>query len=337
MLLAAMAVVALGCGAALTIGIESWPSASQLAPLAEAPASASSLPGNDGSLAFVVPSPHPDPSHQHNLRGRTLPPSTQGAESARAGVLGIGVATGVAATAAAWASPVLFAAGVVGAIVGLVGKALPSYAYELMPLPYAYDALEPAIDSATLHFHHDNHHQTYVTNINKVLDGQLQPSLLELQRSAIERGPEVRLSAGGVYNHNFYWLGMAPTGAGGAPSTKLAAAIDQAFGSIDEFMARFEAAGTPVARPGSGWVWLVVHGDGKLAITSTPNQDNPLMDGVDGIRGIPILTCDVWEHAYYLKYQYRRPAYMKAWWDVVNWQQVSAWYDDALEGKAPIC
>merc|ERR1712050_8233 len=124
-------------------------------------------------------------------------------------------------------------------------------------------------------------------------------------------------------------------GTGGAPSTKLAKAIDEGFGSMDGFKAKFEAAGAPGARFGSGWVWLVVGKDTKLAITSTPNQDNPLMEGVEGTPGIPILGCDVWEHAYYLKYQYQRPAYLKAWWAVVNWNQVSKWYDDAVVGKAP--
>merc|ERR1719401_228476 len=128
---------------------------------------------------------------------------------------------------------------------------------------------------------------------------------------------------------------MAPTGKGGKPAAALAGAIDKTFGSFDDFKKKFEAAGAPGARFGSGWVWLVVTKDKKLAITSTPNQDNPLMDGVEGTPGIPILGCDVWEHAYYLKYQYQRPAYLKAWWDVVNWNQVNAWYDDAMAGKAP--
>ncbi|CAE7459428.1 sodA [Symbiodinium natans] len=219
-------------------------------------------------------------------------------------------------------------------------------AYDLPDLPYAYDALEPSIDKATMEFHHDKHHLTYVTNINKALEGKSQPPLVELQKTAIKDGAAFRNSGGGAYNHNFFWLEMAPTGKGGSPSEKLAKAIDESFGSMDDFKAKFEAAGAPGARFGSGWVWLVVTDDKpawwrfwrtrrKLAITSTPNQDNPLMDGVDGTQGIPILGCDVWEHAYYLKYQYRRPDYIKAWWDVVNWNQVSAWYEDALGGTAP--
>jgi Fe-Mn family superoxide dismutase len=186
-----------------------------------------------------------------------------------------------------------------------------------------------------MEFHHDKHHNTYLVNINKALEGKDQPPILELQKGAIKAGPAYRNSGGGYYNHNFFWLEMAPTGTGGQPSDKLAAAISSDFGSMDDFKSKFEAAGAPGARFGSGWVWLVVTADKKLAITSTPNQDNPLMDGVDGTPGIPILGCDVWEHAYYLKYQYRRPDYIKAWWDVVNWNVVSAWYEDALNGKAP--
>lgn len=225
------------------------------------------------------------------------------------------------------------ATGLAGALAGILGSE-QAEAYELPPLTYAYDALEPSIDKATMEFHHDKHHLTYVTNINKALEGKNQPPLLELQKTAIKDGAAFRNSGGGTYNHNFFWLEMAPKGSGGAPSDKLAAAINEAFGSMDDFKAKFEAAGAPGARFGSGWVWLVV-ADGKLAITSTPNQDNPLMDGVDGTAGIPILGCDVWEHAYYLKYQFRRPDYIKAWWDVVNWNQVNAWYEDALAGKAP--
>ena len=225
------------------------------------------------------------------------------------------------------------AAGLVGGVASALGLE-SARAYDLPDLPYAYDALEPSIDKATMEFHHDKHHLTYVTNINKALEGKTQPPLVELQKTAIKDGAAFRNSGGGAYNHNFFWLEMAPTGKGGSPSDKLAKAIDESFGSMDEFKAKFEAAGAPGARFGSGWVWLVV-ADGKLAITSTPNQDNPLMEGVDGTAGIPILGCDVWEHAYYLKYQYRRPDYIKAWWDVVNWDQVSAWYEDALGGKAP--
>ena len=226
------------------------------------------------------------------------------------------------------------AAGFASGLAGVLGLE-SAQAYDLPDLPYAYDALEPSIDKATMEFHHDKHHLTYVTNINKAMEGKTQPPLVELQKTAIKDGAAFRNSGGGAYNHNFFWLEMAPTGKGGKPSGKLASAIDESFGSMDDFKAKFEAAGAPGARFGSGWVWLVVDGDKKLAITSTPNQDNPLMEGVDGTAGIPILGCDVWEHAYYLKYQYRRPDYIKAWWDVVNWDQVSAWYEDALGGTAP--
>merc|ERR1719277_731324 len=230
----------------------------------------------------------------------------------------------------------LFGGAVAGAVAAAAGLTpAPAEAYELPPLPYAYDALEPSIDKATMEFHHDKHHNTYVVNINKALEGKTQPPLVDLQKTAIKTGPAFRNSGGGAYNHNFFWLEMAPKGSGGAPSAKLTEAIDSSFGSLADFKAKFEAAGAPGARFGSGWVWLVVGNDKKLAITSTPNQDNPLMEGVDGTPGIPILGCDVWEHAYYLKYQYRRPDYIKAWWDVVSWKQVSAWYDDALAGKAP--
>merc|ERR1740129_1063598 len=164
-------------------------------------------------------------------------------------------------------------AGVTGALAAALGLApAPAEAYELPPLPYAYDALEPSIDKATMEFHHDKHHNTYVVNINKALEGKDQPSLTELQKSAIKTGPAFRNSGGGVYNHDLFWLEMAPTGTGGAPSAKLASAIDEAFGSMDDFKAKFEAAGAPGARFGSGWVWLVVDSDKKLAITSTPNR-----------------------------------------------------------------
>lgn len=206
----------------------------------------------------------------------------------------------------------------------------------MLPLPYAYDALEPVLDKATMEFHHDRHHMTYVANLNKALEGKPHPPLAELLRTAIKDGPVFRNSGGGVYNHNFLWLEMAPYQTGGMPSPRLAAALKDAFGSMEEFKAKFEAAGAPGARFGSGWVWLVVGKDKKLAVTSTANQDNPLMEGVDCTPGVPILTCDVWEHAYYLKYQHRRPDYIKAWWDLVNWMQVSTWYEGALLGKAPV-
>ncbi|KAJ8601287.1 hypothetical protein CTAYLR_007752 [Chrysophaeum taylorii] len=209
------------------------------------------------------------------------------------------------------------------------------YAYELPDLPYPYEALEPSIDAATMKIHHDKHHATYIAGINAALEGKDQPPIADLMKTAISGGVKgVRNSGGGVYNHDFFWMVMAPKGDGGAPSEKLSAAIDKAFGSMDGLKEQWAAAATPAARFGSGWVWLIVDGN-TLKITSTPNQDNPLMKGVEGTEGIPILGIDVWEHAYYLKYQNRRPEYVAAWWDVVNWDQVNAWYDDALAGKPP--
>lgn len=190
-------------------------------------------------------------------------------------------------------------------------------AFEVPPLPYAYNALEPYIDEATMHFHHDNHHQTYVTNLNNALANypELQSKTIEELLSNLDAIPEairtaVRNNGGGHWNHTFFWEIMAPN-AGGAPDGELAAAIDAAFGSFDAFKEKFKAAA--LGRFGSGWAWLVAAKDGSLSIMSTPNQDNPLMEGKTAILGI-----DVWEHAYYLKYQYKRAAYVDAWWNVVN-------------------
>jgi Fe-Mn family superoxide dismutase len=198
-------------------------------------------------------------------------------------------------------------------------------AHELAPLPYAHDALEPHIDKQTMEIHHGKHHNAYVTNLNKAIAGNaaLEAKSIDDLVKNLNTVPEnirgaVRNNGGGHWNHTFFWKVMGPQ-AGGAPSGALADAINAAFGSFDEFKAKFEAAG--VGRFGSGWAWLVVK-DGKLAITSTPNQDNPLMDA----SGTPILGCDVWEHAYYLKYQNRRPDYLKAFWNVVNWAQVAKNY-----------
>jgi len=218
---------------------------------------------------------------------------------------------------------------------GLLGPALlggAAGAYDLPDLPYDYAALEPIIDTETMKLHHDKHHATYVKNVNAALEGKDMPSIAELQKGALKAGGAIRNSGGGVYNHDFFWQAMAPKGSGGAPSEKLAKAIDESFGSMDDMKKKFASAGA--TRFGSGWAWLVVDGSGKLQVTSTPNQDNPLMEGADGVAGIPILGIDVWEHAYYLKYQNRRPDYINSWWEVVNWKKVSSWYDDALGGKA---
>ncbi|MBJ7518570.1 MAG: superoxide dismutase [Solirubrobacteraceae bacterium] len=193
-------------------------------------------------------------------------------------------------------------------------------AFEVPPLPYAYDALEPHIDEATMKLHHDKHHQAYVDKANAALEGtdhassDVESILKALDSLPADKQGPVRNNAGGHYNHTLFWEAMSPDG-GGAPTGDLAAAIDAAFGSFDAFKEQFEAAG--VARFGSGWAWLVLDG-GSLAITSTPNQDSPISEGKT-----PLLGNDVWEHAYYLKYQNRRPEYLKAFWNVVDWNKVA--------------
>lgn len=202
-------------------------------------------------------------------------------------------------------------------------------AFSLTPLPYALDALEPAIDTQTMTIHHGKHHQAYVDNLNKAVAATpaLQGlSLEQLVTGAGQYGATVRNNAGGHWNHNFFWDSMAPVGQTGTASPDLTAAIDAQFGGMDAFKAEFAKAG--LGRFGSGWVWLTVGPDGKLAISSTANQDNPLMD-VAEVKGTPILGNDVWEHAYYLKYQNRRGDYLSAWWQVVNWDVVSARYAEA--------
>ena len=196
-------------------------------------------------------------------------------------------------------------------------------AHTLPALPYAENALEPTIDAKTMNIHHTKHHQAYVTNLNNALAGHPDLEALSIDdlckkiASVPEsiRGP-VRNNGGGHWNHSFFWTIMGP-GAGGAPTGKLAEAINTAFGSFEALKEAFKKAA--IGRFGSGWAWLVVK-DGKLAITSTPNQDNPLMDD----SGTPLLGLDVWEHAYYLNYQNRRPDYVDAWWNVVNWTAVAA-------------
>jgi len=203
-------------------------------------------------------------------------------------------------------------------------------AYELPPLPYDKGALEPHIDATTMEIHHGKHHAAYVTNLNKAIAGVAaleNKSIEELigNVSAVPDGVQgaVRNNGGGHANHSMFWKLMAPK-AGGAPSGRLGDDIKAAFGSFADFQAKFEVAG--LARFGSGWVWLVVN-KGKLEIVSTANQDNPLMGkAVAGCEGKPILGCDVWEHAYYLKYQNRRADYLKAWWNVVNWAEVARNY-----------
>ena len=204
-------------------------------------------------------------------------------------------------------------------------------AHELAPLPYAHDALEPFIDKQTMEIHHGKHHNAYVTNLNKAiagnaaLEGKSLDALIADLASVPDaiRGP-VRNNGGGHWNHTFFWRIMGPK-AGGAPTGKLGTDIAATFGSFDAFKEKFEAAG--LGRFGSGWAWLLKSKDGKLEIASTPNQDNPLMGkALAGCEGTPLLGCDVWEHAYYLKYQNRRADYLKAWWSVVNWAEVAKGY-----------
>lgn len=200
-------------------------------------------------------------------------------------------------------------------------------AHTLPALPYAHDALEPHIDTTTMQIHHGKHHQAYVDNLNKALagtDGE-NKTLEELMASMSKYPAAVRNNGGGHYNHSLFWSVLGPN-AGGTPTGALADAINAAFGSYDALVEKMSTAGA--TRFGSGWSWLIVK-DGKLEVCSTPNQDNPLMD-IAEVKGQPILGIDVWEHAYYLKYQNRRPDYLKAIWNVVNWEAVSARYAAAL-------
>lgn len=198
-------------------------------------------------------------------------------------------------------------------------------AFELPQLPYPSNALEPHIDQQTMEIHHGKHHNAYVTNLNKALEGHpdLQNKSLEELLTSLETLPEsirtaVRNNGGGHWNHSLFWKLMSPNG-GGEPTGELAAAINAAFGSFDAFKQQFTAAA--MGRFGSGWAWLVAAPDGSLSITSTPNQDTPAMEGKKAILGL-----DVWEHAYYLKYQNRRADYIAAWWNVVNWDEVARLY-----------
>ena len=197
-------------------------------------------------------------------------------------------------------------------------------AFTLPALPYAHNALEPHIDTQTMQIHHGKHHQAYVDNLNKAIAGtpHENKSLEELVEAAGSISPAVRNNGGGHWNHTFFWNSLAPN-SGGSPSGRLAEAINEAFGSFDEFKTKFAQGG--IGRFGSGWVWLIVKKDGKLDISSTPNQDNPLMD-VAETTGVPVLGVDVWEHAYYLKYQNTRPDYLAAIWGVINWKKVEERY-----------
>jgi Fe-Mn family superoxide dismutase len=193
-------------------------------------------------------------------------------------------------------------------------------AHELPPLPYDFDALEPHIDAKTMEIHHDKHHQAYVTNLNAAIEGTewaerpLEELLTSLDSLPEDKRTPVRNNGGGHWNHTFFWQIMGPQG-GGAPSGDLSSAIESAFGDLETLRAQVNDAG--VKRFGSGWTWLVRDSGGSLTVLSTPNQDSPVMEGQT-----PILGIDVWEHAYYLKYQNRRPDYLEAWWNVIDWDAV---------------
>jgi Fe-Mn family superoxide dismutase len=205
--------------------------------------------------------------------------------------------------------------------------------FELPQLPYSYDALEPYIDKMTMEIHYTKHHNAYVTNLNKAIEGtDLEGKTIEELLSSASKVPAaVRNNGGGHWNHSLFWT-LMKKGGGGNPTGKVADAINSTFGSFDEFKNKFNTAAT--TRFGSGWAWLLVQ-DGKLVVSSTPNQDNPLMDlptgqaGVAEVKGKPILGLDVWEHAYYLKYQNRRPEYIENWWNVVNWDKVNELFSKA--------
>ncbi|MBK7498018.1 MAG: superoxide dismutase [Ignavibacteriales bacterium] len=198
--------------------------------------------------------------------------------------------------------------------------------FELPQLPYTYDALEPYIDKMTMEIHHSKHHNAYVTNLNKALEGtEHEGKSMEEMFAMMSKLPAaVRNNGGGHWNHSLFWTLMKQNG-GGKPTGKIADAINSAFGSFDEFKTKFSTAAA--TRFGSGWAWLLVQ-DGKLVVSSTPNQDNPLMDLAE-VKGTPVLGLDVWEHAYYLKYQNKRPDYIENWWNVLNWDKVNELFSKA--------
>lgn len=199
--------------------------------------------------------------------------------------------------------------------------------FELPALPYAFDALEPHVDARTMEIHHGKHHAGYVNNLNKAVEGTEAEgkSLEELMQNMSKYSTAVRNNGGGHYNHSLFWSVMGPN-KGGNPSGELSDAINKQFGSFDKFKEEFATAAA--TRFGSGWAWLIVKADGSLAVTSTPNQDNPVMDLAE-VKGTPVLGIDVWEHAYYLNYQNRRPDYIAAFWNVINWDEVAKRYSEA--------
>ncbi|MFW6369418.1 MAG: superoxide dismutase [Myxococcota bacterium] len=225
---------------------------------------------------------------------------------------------------------VLTSTGILLALFALAIPRVASAEFTLPALPYANDALEPHIDAKTMEIHHGRHHKGYVDNLNAQIatyPNLAEMSLPDIQQNVSRFNDAVRNNGGGHYNHSLFWRIMAPEGETGTPGEALNAAIEASFGSLEEMKRLFVQAA--LDRFGSGWVWLMVTEDGTLAITSTPNQDNPLMD-LPGIRrGIPILALDVWEHAYYLDYQNRRGDYARRWWSVVNWNEVNRLYEAA--------
>ena len=203
-------------------------------------------------------------------------------------------------------------------------------AYELPPLPYDYNALEPTIDEETMHLHHEKHHNTYITNLNSALEqnpdvdpGDINELLANLNNVPEDIRRAVRNNGGGHANHAMFWQIMSPNG-GGEPVGDLADAINQSFGSFESFKEQWAAAAAPGAIFGSGWAWLIAYPDGSVSIDTTPNQDNPLMEGK-----LPVIGLDVWEHAYYLSYRNRRPEYIDNWWNVVNWEEAERRYQAA--------
>lgn len=200
-------------------------------------------------------------------------------------------------------------------------------AFQLPDLPYSFDALEPHIDAKTMEIHHGKHHGTYVSKLNGAVEGtpEADLSIEDLMKKVGSLSTAVRNNGGGHYNHSLFWQILSPNG-GGQPSGDLASAIDSTFGSFDKFKEEFNNAAA--TRFGSGWAWLIVDDSGNLKVTSTPNQDNPVMD-IAEVKGTPVLGLDVWEHAYYLKYQNKRPDYVQAFWNVVNWDEVSKRYKAA--------
>lgn len=221
---------------------------------------------------------------------------------------------------------------VLGGLAAALMPLLAAAQFTQSPLPYAYTALEPQIDAMTMELHYTRHHKSAVDGLNaqiKTYPELANMTIEQVLRQVSRYNTAVRNNGGNHYNHEIFWKVMAPAGQGGRPSEALAGAIDKTFGAMEEFRKQFSAAAA--GRFGSGWAWLVVTADKKLAITSTPNQDNPLMDLPEiAVKGTPILGLDVWEHAYYLSYQNRRGDYIKHWWDVVNWNEVNRRYEEAM-------